>query len=210
MRLYSRYKTERDIRSVQRDSIRDPRVEEEILSSIEPAFFQYSDPSDCEDFVAQRLPDTLDVDFIISEKNRLKRHLAIVSRKVTDLMTRHQSAYFGELQRVISLQHAVNDCINTCAKARSCLATSRNSLTVHSLKVVAGSKRRDNLVTFLHVISKESLLRQETSDTEDGKRSQDCLDEEAERFATPESASPVKQASPFRSAGSLPSTPLLE
>lgn len=197
IRLYARYKIEKDIRSVQRGNIRDPEAEKDVLSSIEEEFFQYRDPAECEDFVANKLPETLDLDFIISEKNRLKKQLAIVSRKVTDLMTRHQSAYFNELQRVIKLQHTVNDCINTCAKARSSLGSAKNNLTVRSLKIVTDCKRRENLTQFLnHLTADGGRLMGQADGTEVLPESRNHGEDESERYETPESSSPVKNLTP--------------
>ena len=204
-KLYSRYKVEKDIRSVQRDSVRDADVEQDVLSSIEPAFFQLRDSGDCEDFVAQKLPESLDLDFIIAEKNRLKKQLAIVSRKATDLMTRHQAAYFSELQRVISLQRTVNDCLNTCAKARSCLSSSRNSLTLRSLKIVSSAKRRENLVDFLTVLADQRQPRAE-QDGEAAVKSdeQDKQDGDGEEESDAGNSGRVSQAraSPITEAAS--------
>lgn len=192
IKLWSRYKVEKDIRSVQRDSIRDPEVENEILAQIEPQFFEFRDVAECEDFVAQKLPETLDLDFIISEKNRLKKQLAIVSRKVTDLMTKNQSAYFGELQRVIALQHIVNDCINTCAKARSSLKVSKNNLTVRGLHIVTDFKRRENLVSLLTQLTAQNDATRRPLTAESNSTDLQDNDTENEGFQTPSSLSPVK------------------
>lgn len=149
---------EKEIRgSTQRKEQTSREAEEhakQVLASIEPLFFEQQESFVCEDYIIKRLPDILDIDYLITEKNRLKKQLSVVSKKVTDLMMTHQSAYFNELQKVIQLQVILNNCINTCSRARTCLSVSKVGLSTRQLKMITDFKRRQNLLLLLDEIAK--------------------------------------------------------
>lgn len=149
---------EKEIRgSTQRKEQTSSEAEEhakQVLASIEPLFFEQQESFVCEDYIIKRLPDVLDIDYLITEKNRLKKQLSVVSKKVTDLMMTHQSAYFNELQKVIQLQVILNNCINTCSHARTCLSVSKAGLSTRQLKMITDFKRRQNFLLLLDEIAK--------------------------------------------------------
>jgi hypothetical protein len=183
--LYSRYKLEKEIRkssSNRRDESYSSTVsnnlnnrqevsqgDRDILSSIEPFYFQpHDDPeAACQSYVIDKLPPAdqpLDLEYIISEKNRLKKQLSVVTKKVTDVMMTHQGTYFAELQKVIHLQTSLNDAINTCNLARKRLAVSRHNLTVTPLQVIHEYSVKNNISS---LISEVDLRKRAVSEQRD-------------------------------------------
>lgn len=192
--LYSKYKNEKDVRSLQNDHLRDPIREHHVMESIERRFLDCKDPALIEDYVIQKLPQELDPTILRVEENRMKEQLAVVSRRVTDLMTKHQAAYFNELQLVIQLQHTVNDCINTTAEARSHLDSVRQRLGVKCLKIVNDSRRKQNLILFLEELTQRKRRMEEKNLQLELFNSNNRPDgDDDDKFLTPESEIPVKE-----------------
>lgn len=130
------------------------QVDKDILATIEPFYFESHVEGDvaCQSYIIDKLPpgdQPLDLDYIISEKNRLKKQLSIVTKKVTDVMMTHQGTYFAELQKVVHLQTLLNDAINTCSLARKSLSVSKHNLTVAPLKVIHDFNTSNNLKSLL-------------------------------------------------------------
>ena len=148
-------------------------MDKDILATIEPFYFASHVEGDaaCQSYIIDKLPpgdQPLDLDYIISEKNRLKKQLSIVTKKVTDVMMTHQGTYFAELQKVVHLQTLLNDAINICSLERKRLSVSRHNLTVTPLKVIHDFNTRKNL---------KSLLS-EVHDRKNRKEDQEVVEED--------------------------------
>ena len=154
--LFRDYHREREFRSAAKSlQHRDPSYDENLLKSIESIYFDAKSVSQCEDHIIYNLPKAiLDIDFIITEKNRLKKQLSVVSRKVSELMLQHQPEYNEELQRVIDLQILLNDAINLTSKSRANLKTFKTNVTLNILTIIYNERRRQNATKLL-----ESLIQ---------------------------------------------------
>lgn len=125
-----------------------PQEEEEILSSIEEVY--YSDnPFDASDYVLKKLPEDFDLATIQAERQILRKQLYVVSKKVSDLILRHQSWYMQELQRVMELQCNLEEAGEICSHARKNLAQTRHDFTESSLGILASCRKREQLRALL-------------------------------------------------------------
>ena len=148
-----------------------------MLKSIESIYFEAKSVSQCEDHIIYNLPKAiLDVDFIITEKNRLKKQLSVVSRKVSELMLQHQPEYNEELQRVIDLQILLNDAINLTSKSRANLKLFKSNVTLNILTVIYNERRRLNASKLLDLLieRKENL----SSSSPVNENSNECAKDE--------------------------------
>lgn len=157
--------------------------DKDVLSSIESFYFESHVDSEaaCQSYIIGKLPQPLgdqplDLDYIISEKNRLKKQLSVVTKKVTDVMMIHQGTYFAELQKVVHLQTLLNDAINTCIFARRQLAVSKQGLTMTPLKAVNDVMLRNSLQYLLKQIEERKNSLPEES-IEDATQTQDSKSE---------------------------------
>lgn len=92
------------------------------------------------------------MDFIITEKNRLKKQLSVVSRKVSELMLKHQPEYNEELQRVIDLQILLNDAINLTSQSRTNLKLFKTNVTLSILSIIYNERRKENASKLLELL----------------------------------------------------------
>jgi hypothetical protein len=147
--------------------INNPEVEKEILGSIEEEYFRVSndsndsnDTSIAEQFVLQKLPQVLDLNYLIDEKQRLKRQLIVVSKKVSDLILENQTAYTTELERVTQLQTSLSDAIKVCTTGRNRLDCAKRDFTCVSLGIVASYRRREVLKSLLKSLQTIKTLQE--------------------------------------------------
>ena len=158
--MYKDYNREREFRTATKLQHRDPLHDENLLKSIESIYFEATSASQCEDHIIYNLPKAiLDVDFLISEKNRLKKQLSVVSRKVSELMLQHQPEYNEELQRVIDLQILLNDAINLTSQSRANLKLCKSNVTHNILTIIYNERRRPKASKLLDLLieRKENL-----------------------------------------------------
>ncbi|KAL1477250.1 hypothetical protein MTO96_035887 [Rhipicephalus appendiculatus] len=103
-------------------------------------------PSDHE---LKKLPEELDLAAIQLVRKVLRRQLAVVSKRVSDLILQNQSWYTLELQRVTELQDSLDEACSVCIRGRKSLACSQHELTVSSLGLLAACRRRQQLLGLL-------------------------------------------------------------
>ena len=154
--LYKDYNREREFRlATKQRQNHDPVADEQCFQSIEKIYLDTKKVSQCEDHVIFNLPAaSLDEDYIISEKNRLKKQLTVVSRKVSELMLHHQPEYNEELQRVMNLQILLNDAINLTAKSRANLKLFKSNVTISALSIIRQERRRHNACQLLECLQR--------------------------------------------------------
>ena len=109
-------------------------------------------PLASQEYLLKKLPEQMDLGFIIGEKKRLNKQLFIVSKKVSNLITNHHEAYCTELQRVAQIQTQLRSTIDTCMKSRSHFQVSRQNFTRSSLNIVASYRRREVMVGLLKLL----------------------------------------------------------
>lgn len=155
--LYKDYNREREFRLATRQrQNHDPVQDEQCFKSIEKIYLDAKRVTECEDHVIFSLPAaSLDEDYIIGEKNRLKKQLTVVSRKVSELMLHHQPEYNEELQRVMNLQILLNDAINLTAKSRANFKVFKSNVTINILSMIRQERRRYNACQLLECLQKQ-------------------------------------------------------
>ncbi|CAG2196868.1 VPS50 [Mytilus edulis] len=100
-----------------------PHEEQEVLEGIENIYYSHTDTSLYE---LEKLPEVLDLQDIDADRNRLRKQLNVVSKKVSDL-----------LASVI------------CANGRRNLSDARQTFTSASLKMLANVRKRQQLTGLL-------------------------------------------------------------
>jgi len=195
---------------------REGSQDRDILESIEPFYFQPHEDleSECQTYIIKKLASEnqpLDLEYIISEKNRLKKQLSVVTKKVTNVMMTHQGTYFAELQKVVHLQTLLNDAINTCVLTRKRLAVAQHGLTLTPLKAVHYHSVKSNLVNLMEGIDqKKKLMDQEEEDQDkmdhenDENEKEEESKEEVLNQEKPNSPSHAMTSSPKSSPKSSP------
>lgn len=127
----------------------DPNEEEEVLSCIEAIYCSPEGEFDASDHELKKLPEELDLAAIQLVRKVLRRQLAVVSKRVSDLILQNQSWYTLELQRVTELQDSLDEACSVCVRGRRSLACSQHELTVSSLGLLAACRRRQQLLGLL-------------------------------------------------------------
>ncbi|CAN7997826.1 unnamed protein product [Ixodes hexagonus] len=126
-----------------------PEEEEEVLSCIEAVYCSGEGDFDSSHHELKKLPEELDLAAIQVVHKVLRKQLAVVSKRVSDLILQNQSWYTLELQRVTELQDSLDDAHTVCIQGRRSLACTRENLTVASLGLLAACRRRQQLQTLL-------------------------------------------------------------
>ena len=160
--------------------LNNPDVAKDILDSIEKVYFtsgKYHETSstmsknesenendinnfDPENFVLEKLPEQLTVEYLLDEQQKYKRQLVVVSRKVSELILKNQPSYAQELERVTQLLSDLSQAIQVCTKARQCLDRSKVNFTCSSLGIVASYRRREILIGLLRSLKKIKTLQE--------------------------------------------------
>ena len=162
LRLVSAYTKHKELRQLEAKPFEnDERLQNQIIESIEKQFFETNE-FDGGQHVLDRLPDQLDVGFLVNERQNLDRQLQVVSRKVSTLIVQHKSLYEQGLQQANRLQQSLTGAIETCGDGRQRLKTARQNLTHTSLTIVANYSKRELLRRLLNeILAIKSLQDQE-------------------------------------------------
>jgi len=164
--IVAQYTKQKELRELQINPyLTNPKLELEIINSIEEIY--YSDlienddnsndqisieSTDCFDpfeHILNKLPDTMDLGFIIEEKKKLNKQLMVVTKRVSDLIQQNQSTYNKELASVIELQEILTNAINICSSGRSKLDVAKKNLTYPNLNIISAYRRREILISLL-------------------------------------------------------------
>ncbi|VDI52509.1 Hypothetical predicted protein, partial [Mytilus galloprovincialis] len=123
-----------------------PHEEQEVLEGIENIYYSHTDTSLYE---LEKLPEVLDLQDIDADRNRLRKQLNVVSKKVSDLVLQNHPAYARELQRVMELEKTLQLASVICANGRRNLSDARQIFTSASLKMLANVRKRQQLTGLL-------------------------------------------------------------
>lgn len=133
---------------VKHERPKNPHEEQEILDSIEPAYFN-DESYDTSLFELQKLPESVDLDKVSDDRTKLGRQLQVVSKRVSELILQNHPAYAVELERVMELQRTLQAASAICLSGRRRLHHARESFTVASLGLLANYRKRQQLVALL-------------------------------------------------------------
>ncbi|XP_008194931.2 syndetin [Tribolium castaneum] len=128
--------------------------DQEILESIEAAYFSIRDDFDICRFELGKLPQTLDCDQIQRDFKTLKQQHQVVSKKVLQLILEHQSGCNTEFDKVLEILEQVKDTLQECKTSRRHLKVAADQFRA-SLELLANYRKRkiaQNLLNNLKMI----------------------------------------------------------
>lgn len=136
------------------NKVKKQQIEDSIENEISISEFDEQNQSNKEPFdpfehILNKLPDTMDLGFILEEKKKLNKQLLVVTKRVSDLIQQNQSAYNNELASVVELQEILNDAITTCSSGRCKLDLAKKNLTYPNLNIISTYRRREIMITLL-------------------------------------------------------------
>lgn len=129
-------------------------ADQDILESIEAAYFSLDESYDISRFELGKLPETLECDQIQRDFNTLKQQHQVVSKKVLQLILEHQTSCNDEFQHVLEVLQKVKDTLDFCKKSRRELNIVKREYQ-ESLLVMANYRKRklaQNLLNNLKMI----------------------------------------------------------
>ncbi|CAH1237851.1 VPS50 [Branchiostoma lanceolatum] len=136
----------------EREFPNDPLADQEAIDSIQEVY--YSDDSwDPSKHELQKLkdgPEKLSLEDIDKDRNRLRRQLAAVSKKVSELVLENHPAYAQELQRVMDLESALQGANVICINGRRHLEIAKQGFTTASLGLLANQRKRSQLLGLMN------------------------------------------------------------
>ncbi|PIK49551.1 putative coiled-coil domain-containing protein [Apostichopus japonicus] len=141
----------------EREFPNDPTTEEEVIASIEEYYLR-DDTFDSSKYELEKIPDELDniqLKAIDEDRNRLRRQLQAVSKKMSDVILANQASYSKELGRVTELEECLENARVICRNGRSELHMTMQGFTVASLGIMSKNKKKLqllNLLKSLHTI----------------------------------------------------------
>ncbi|CAG9770249.1 unnamed protein product [Ceutorhynchus assimilis] len=149
----------------------DRPADQDILESIEAAYFSMNDDFDICRFELSKLTDTLDCDQIQRDFKNLKQQHSVVSKKVLQLILEHQNSCNEEFKTIEDILEQVKDTLNDCRESRKQLAIAGRQFSA-SLGILANYRKRKlaqrllgnlNMIKNLHSFDKrcEQLLNDE-------------------------------------------------
>ncbi|RWS09903.1 syndetin-like protein, partial [Dinothrombium tinctorium] len=137
-------------------------MNEDVFCEISEEYYKTNEGNDhfsAAEHVLNNLPETLDLNYIVEEKNKLKKQLFVVSKKVSDIILQNQKSYAEELQRVTELQSCLSDTIKVCTKGRQKFDVVKKSLTYSRLGIIASYNRREVLKSLLNSLQTIKTLQ---------------------------------------------------
>jgi len=132
---------------------------DQLIKSLDRIYFQDEENFNL-DHITDQLPDpdALTSEYLLDYKGKLERMLAIVTRKVSELILSHQPTYIDELQRIADLQNSITESIRACSSGRKCIKFIKDS-TTNGLTVIEHHQKRELLANFLDSLTIISELR---------------------------------------------------
>eukprot|EP00095_Tigriopus_kingsejongensis_P008145 snap_masked-scaffold196_size269943-processed-gene-1.9 protein:Tk08145 transcript:snap_masked-scaffold196_size269943-processed-gene-1.9-mRNA-1 annotation:"coiled-coil domain-containing protein 132" len=126
----------------------DEKVDDEVLEDIPKEFFQHK--FDAIHFELEKLPETLDLQQIHSDRQRIHRQLSVVTKRVFAGILDQQSKCQAEMKRVDEIQNRLVDSLGVCRLGREGLAQARAEFTGSSLGILAAYRRRQQTQQLLN------------------------------------------------------------
>ncbi|XP_035688646.1 syndetin-like isoform X2 [Branchiostoma floridae] len=136
----------------EREFPNDPLADQEAIDSIEEVYYKDDswDPSKHELQKLHDGPEKLSLEDIDKDRNRLRRQLAAVSKKVSELVLENHPAYAQELQRVMDLETALQGANVICINGRRHLEIAKQGFTTASLGLLANQRKRSQLLGLMN------------------------------------------------------------
>lgn len=116
-------------------------ADQDILESIEAAYFSINPDFDICKFELQKLPEVLDCDQIQRDFKNLKQQHQVVSKKVLQLILEHQTGCNGEFEKITEILERVKEALELCRASRKELKVSGSQFT-DSLGILANYRKR--------------------------------------------------------------------
>ncbi|KAH1011506.1 hypothetical protein HUJ04_000858 [Dendroctonus ponderosae] len=149
----------------------DRPADQDILESIEAAYFSMNPDFDICRFELAKLPETLECDQIQRDFKNLKQQHSVVSKKVLQLILEHQSACNNEFKTIQDILQEVKATLDQCKESRKQLAICGKQFS-SSLGILANYRKRKlaqrllgnlNMIKNLHSFDKrcQELLHDE-------------------------------------------------
>lgn len=113
-------------------ALKDPAVEEALLESIDPSY--YNENFDGSLFELRRLPENSQPELVNINRQVLEKQLAVVTKKVYDLILGKQSEYSAEIVHVVELQEKLTACLGQCVDARRALGFTQSDFTLQNMR----------------------------------------------------------------------------
>ena len=169
--IVTQYNQQKETRELQINPyLTNSKLEQEIINSIEQIYYSdlvdendvdetkenrtelndkllINDEFDPFEHILDKLPNTMDLGFILEEKKKLNKQLMVVTKRVSDLIQQNQATYNKELESVIQLQEILTDAINICSSGRSKLDLAKKSLTYPNLNIISTYRRREIMIS---------------------------------------------------------------
>lgn len=136
-------------KSANRDEPDFASIEESVEATDEQQSAESTDGFDPFEHILNKLPNTMDLGFILEERKRLNKQLMVVTKRVSDLIQQNQSTYNKELTSVIELQEILIDAINICSSGRGKLVVAKQNLTHPNLTLLSNYRRREVMISLL-------------------------------------------------------------
>ncbi|KAI4455060.1 hypothetical protein MML48_9g00009008 [Holotrichia oblita] len=119
----------------------DRPADQDILESIEAAYFSMNDDFDICRFELSKLTNVLECDQIQRDFKNLKQQHQVVSKKVLQLILEHQNACNKEFTQMQGIQEKLNEAFDLCKTSRRDLAVAEKQFS-DSLGILANYRKR--------------------------------------------------------------------
>ncbi|XP_049824964.1 syndetin isoform X2 [Aethina tumida] len=132
----------------------DRPADQDILESIEAAYFSMNQDFDICRFELTKLPEVLDCDQIQRDFKNLKIQHQVVSKKVLQLILEHQNGCNGEFEKILEILGQVHETLELCRSSRKELSVAGKQFSA-SLSILANYRKRklaQNLLNNLTMI----------------------------------------------------------
>ncbi|XP_057652521.1 syndetin [Diorhabda carinulata] len=127
----------------------DRPADQDILESIEAAYFSINPEFDICRFELEKLPEILDCDQIQRDFKKLKQQHQVVSKKVLQLILEHQTGCNGEFEKIIEILEKVKETLALCKISRKELKIAASQFT-DSLGILTNYRKRKMAQNFLN------------------------------------------------------------
>ncbi|XP_018562403.1 syndetin [Anoplophora glabripennis] len=129
-------------------------ADQDILESIEAAYFSMKEEFDICRFELEKLPEVLDCDQIQRDFKNLKQQHQVVSKKVLQLILEHQNGCNSEFEKIAEILEQVKNTLELCRSSRKELKVAGKQFSA-SLGILANYRKRklaQNLLNNLNMI----------------------------------------------------------
>ncbi|KAJ8954131.1 hypothetical protein NQ318_005725 [Aromia moschata] len=129
-------------------------ADQDILESIEAAYFSMKEDFDICRFELEKLPEALDCDQIQRDFKNLKQQHQVVSKKVLQLILEHQNGCNAEFEKTMEVLEQVKKTLELCRASRRELKVAGKQFSA-SLGILANYRKRklaQNLLNNLNMI----------------------------------------------------------